>query len=83
MLIDAAEQLNFLPVQDCVRIDSFTAQTIDPNSGALSKMSCGNMDIHGVVVRILVYGMLFRLVFSLGRCDRAQKKDRENERYFH
>ena len=83
VLIDAAEQLNFLPVQDCVRIDSFAARSIEPNSSALSKMSCGDMDINGVVVRILVYRILSGSVLSLGRCDRAQKKDRENEGYFH
>jgi len=58
VLIDAAEQLNFLPVQDCVRIDSFAARSIEPNSSALSEMSCGDMDINGVVVLILVYRIL-------------------------
>ena len=59
MLIDAAEQLNFLPVQDRVRIDSFAARSIEPNSGALSKMRCGDMDLNGVVVRILAYRKLY------------------------
>ena len=59
VLIDAAEQLNFLPVQDRVRIDSFAARSIEPNSGALSKMRCGDMDLNGVVVRILAYRKLY------------------------
>ncbi len=74
MLIDAAEQLNFLPVQDCVHIDSIAAQSIRPNSSALSEMSCGDMEIDGVVVRILVYRILSGSVLSLGRCHRAQKR---------
>jgi hypothetical protein len=74
VLIDAAEQLNFLPVQDCVHIDSIAAQSIRPNSSALSEMSCGDMEIDGVVVRILVYRILSGSVLSLGRCHRAQKR---------
>jgi hypothetical protein len=68
VLIDSAEQLNFPTVQGCIRIDSFTTQSIDPNSCARSEMSCGNMDLDGVVVRILVYGVLSGSVLTLGGC---------------
>ncbi len=61
-LIDGAEQFNFFPVQDCIHIDSLTARRIGPNRSAHSKMRCGDVDLDGVVIRILVYQVLSSLL---------------------